>query len=382
MDLKPLLILLNENTRGHIVQSRGIRDRMQRLADFEAVEFDIPHLNGAARIKALKLRARRLPKASPQGAERWLLRAGGKELLDRVAMLNPERRSLLFLSAGSTAAPYCLALAKRFSGKSCVVMTPSVLGTKPFDMAVVPKHDGRRGGNVLATLGAPNSISPELLESQSRELLSDYPPHQKDAWGILIGGDDLNYSIAPLWVNKVLPTLLDAAADANVDLYITTSRRTQAATEMAISKLCGDTSVVRMLLLASQDSRNPVPGILGHCSRVFCTEDSVSMISEAVTAGVQTAVITVGHHHGVKRLLQEVTEWLVDARLLSTRCLWGVPRFDRMIEDFENQNYLCLVTPRNLDDDLRHFLGRPLDGMSGFNEAEKAARWILNRWLP
>ena len=59
MDLKPLLILLNENTRGHIVQSRGIRDRMQRLADFEAVEFDIPHLNGAARIKALKLRARR-----------------------------------------------------------------------------------------------------------------------------------------------------------------------------------------------------------------------------------------------------------------------------------------------------------------------------------
>ena len=183
-------------------------------------------------------------------------------------------------------------------------------------------------------------------------------------------------------MNKVLPTLLNAAADANVDLYITTSRRTQAATEMEIAKLCGDTSVVRMLLLASQDSRNPVPGILGHCSRVFCTEDSVSMISEAVTAGVQTAVITVGHHHGVKRLLQEVTEWLVDARLLSTKRLWGVPRFNRMIEDFENQNYLCLVTPRNLDDDLRHFLERPLDGMKGFNEAEKAARWILNRWLP
>ena len=299
-----------------------------------------------------------------------------------MALVNPERRSLLFLSAGSTAAPYCLALAKRFSGKSCVVMTPSVLGTKPFDMAVVPKHDGRRGDNVLVTLGAPNSISPELLESQSRELLSDYPPHQKDAWGVLIGGDDLNYSIAPLWVNKVLPTLLNAAADANVDLYITTSRRTQAATEMEIAKLCGDTSVVRMLLLASKDSRNPVPGILGHCSRVFCTEDYVSMISEAVTAGVQTAVITVGHHHGVKRLLQEVTEWLVDARLLSTKRLWGVPRFNRMIEDFENQNYLCLVTPRNLDDDLRHFLERPLDGMKGFNEAEKAARWILNRWLP
>lgn len=382
MDLKPLLILLSENTRGHVVQSRGIRDRMQELATFETVEFEVPHLKKIEKIRVLKLLSRRLPSASPQAAERWLAKAGGRELFSRVAALSPERRPLLFLSAGSTAAAYCLALAKRFRGKSCTVMTPSVFGVKPFDMAVVPKHDRQHGGNILVTLGAPNSISPQLLEAQRRELLSDYPPHQKDAWGILVGGEDLNYSIAPLWVNKVLPALLNAAAGANADLYITTSRRTQAATEMEIAKLCGDTSVVRMLLLASQDSRNPVPGILGHCSRVFCTEDSVSMISEAVTAGVQTAVVTVGHHHGVKRLLQEMTEWLVDAKLLSTRYLWGVPRFNRMIEDFENQNYLCRISPRNLDDDLRHFLKRPCSGANALNEAGKAAKWILNRWLP
>ena len=328
---KPLLVILNEGTRGHLVQSRGIRDRLSELMPLDCLELEVPNLKGFERIKYLKILARKLPTASLYYAEHWLMKAGGKELFEQVAMAGSESQPKLFLSAGSAAAPYCLALSKRLGGKNCVVMTPSVLGTAPFDMAVVPKHDGRVGDNILVTLGAPNAINADVLAEQKQELLSDYPAQRKEAWGILIGGDDQNYTIAPLWVNKVLPTLFAAAAEADVDLYITTSRRTQAATESAISELCRNNSQVRMLLLASQDPRNPVPGILGHCSRVFCTEDSVSMISESVTAGVQVSVITVGHHHGVKRLFQEITENLVDSKILSNEHLWGVPRFNRMI---------------------------------------------------
>lgn len=376
-----MLVILNEGTRGHLVQSRGIRDRLSELMPLDCLELEVPNLKGFERIKYLKILARKLPTASLYYAEHWLMKAGGKELFEQVAMAGSESQPKLFLSAGSAAAPYCLALSKRLGGKNCVVMTPSVLGTAPFDMAVVPKHDGRVGDNILVTLGAPNAINADVLAEQKQELLSDYPAQRKEAWGILIGGDDQNYTIAPLWVNKVLPTLFAAAAEADVDLYITTSRRTQAATESAISELCRNNSQVRMLLLASQDPRNPVPGILGHCSRVFCTEDSVSMISESVTAGVQVSVITVGHHHGVKRLFQEITENLVDSKILSNEHLWGVPRFNRMIEDFENQGYLTLLTPRNLSDDLKRFLERPLYRMKNFNEAARAAKWIQARWM-
>ncbi len=381
MSEKPLLVLLNEGTRGHLVQSRGIRDRMCELTSLESVEFEVPHLTGFDKIRYVKFHSKKLSKASTHFIDLWLKKAGAEKIVDQIAMLNPKGRQILFMSAGSTAAPYCLALARRFGGKSCVIMTPSILGVKPFDMAIVPKHDGRSGPNVLVTLGAPNSICPALLEEQEKELLSDYPAHHKEAWGILIGGDDLNYTIAPLWVNKVLPTLLEAAEGADVDLYITTSRRTQAAAENAIVKICSGNPRVRMLLLASQDPRNPVPGILGHCSRVFCTEDSVSMISESVTAGLQVAAVTVGHHHGFKRLLQELTEYLVDTKILSTKCLWGVPRFNRMMEDFENQDFLTIVTPRNLINDLARFLQRPAYRRTDFNEAARAARWIIARWL-
>lgn len=378
---KPLLVVLNEGTRGHLVQSRGIRDRMSELVQLDCLELEVPQLKGFERIKYLKIMARKLPTASLYYAEHWLMKAGAKDLFEQVAIADEEERPKLFISAGSAAAPYCLALAKRFGGKSCVIMTPSVLGTSPFDMAIVPKHDGRTGENILVTLGAPNAIKADILSEQKQELLSDYPAQRREAWGILIGGDDQNYTIAPLWVSKVLPTLFTAAADAGVDLYITTSRRTQAATEAAIAELCRGNQSVRMLLLASQDPRNPVPGILGHCSRVFCTEDSVSMISESVTSGVQVSVVTVGHHHGIKRLFQEITEYLVDSKLLSSEHLWGVPRFNRMIEDFENQGYLSLLTPRNLNDDLKRALERPLYRMKNFNEASRAAEWILGRWL-
>lgn len=381
MNGRPLLVILGEGIRGHVAQSRGIAARLNEIVPVDTAEFEVPVLKGFSRVKYVKLLARKLPSASALFAEDWLKGAGAGEIPERLRDLNAGRRPLLFLSAGSVAAPYCLALARVFGGKSCVVMTPSVLGLKPFDWAVVPRHDGQSGDNVLVTLGAPNAVCPRLLDEQKRELLSDYPPHRAEAWGVLIGGDDKNYSIAPLWVNKVMPGLLEHARSAGVDLYVTTSRRTSAATEAALSRLCAENASVRMLLLASQDPRNPVPGMLGHCSRVFCTEDSVSMISEAVTGCSRVAVVTVGHRRGIRRFFQEIVEFLVDLRVLSQRCLWGVPRFNRMIEDFENQNFLSRITPRTFEEDMEHFLRKPAGEPPAFNEAARAARWLASRWL-
>lgn len=87
-------------------------------------------------------------------------------------------------------------------------MTPSVLGTEPFDFAVVPEHDRpRMSENVLVTLGAPNRICPELLEEGKREILRRFPPKRKKQWGVLIGGDDKNYRIGPGWVEKLMELL-------------------------------------------------------------------------------------------------------------------------------------------------------------------------------
>ena len=52
-----------------------------------------------------------------------------------------------------------------------------------------------------------------------------------------------------------------------------------------------------------------------------------------------------------------------------------------MMEDFENQDYLTIITPRNLLDGLARFLQHSPSRPAEFNEAVKAARWIVSRWL-
>lgn len=376
----PVLFRLCDGIRGHMFQTGGIRDRMKEIKPIETMDLEVPHLTGKQRINWLKLKSRRLPSATSEEALAWLKGADGDELVKNVETVPDfKNRPCLFMSAGSGAAPYCLALAKTFSGTSCVVMTPSVLGTEPFDLAIVPKHDGAAGANTLVTLGAPNSIDRSQLEEQAANLLSDYPARRRQAWGLLIGGDDQNYAITPLWAENVLPRIFKEASFADVDLYITTSRRTSQETEHYIFEQCRPNPQVRMLLLASKDPRNPVPGILGHCSVVFCTEDSVSMISESVTAGVKVVVLTVGHCHGLRGAFQSLTENLVETRLLSPEKLWGVPRFSRMIEDFETQGFLRVLSPRRLDEDLSNTLTANIPHPP-FNEAARAAKWILARW--
>mgnify|MGYP001754197350 CR=1 FL=1 len=65
----------------------------------------------------------------------------------------------------------------------------------------------------------------------------------------------------------------------------------------------------------------------------------------------------------------------------SGKSIEGRAEFNRMMEDFENQDYLTIITPRNLLDGLARFLQHSPSRPAEFNEAVKAARWIVSRWL-
>ncbi len=289
---------------------------------------------------------------------------------------------MLFLSAGSGAAPFTLALARALGGRSCAIMTPSVLGTTPFDFAVVPKHDApRKDANVLVTLGAPNGIFPDELERRGWELAQKYPTRsgKRERWSILVGGDDANYAISPRWIRTLIPPLISAAEDRRADLYITTSRRTSPSSEEALKKLIGQNPSVRMLLLASKDSFNPVPGMLGLSGRVFVTEDSVSMVSEAITAGKEVFLLRTETAKALRLRMQEYTEALVDRGVLPSCFLWGKPRFDRLFAALEEQGFLKETNCDNLTDCIGT-LSLSQNGSTSLNEARRAAEWIVEGW--
>ncbi len=376
------IFVLSDGIKGHENQSLGIASWLSG-SDVPVEVLRVPLTRGLSRFWRHKVSSRWLPSGSVETCRRWLEKNGGSGLVENVTKLmhksgTPPGKTL-FLSAGSSAAPYCFALARFMKARCCTVMTPSVLGTDPFDFAVVPSHDKpKESENVYVTLGAPNMICHQLVEEEKERLAMRFPPKRQRKLGVLVGGDDKNYHLGPEWVDLFMKKILKAASEAGADLYITTSRRTLPETEKILDEICRAHDAVRMILLASKEDWNPVPGMLGLCGRILCTEDSVSMISEAATAGHRPVVLRVDRKKSLPACFGKLVFFLSSKGFVGENHLVGASKFEMMIKSFEERG-LCLYLEdmEGLKEALVDDGSRP-DG--DFNEARMAAEWILKRW--
>jgi hypothetical protein len=312
------------------------------------------------------------------------VRTLGQLLLER-GIREGHTSSLILISAGSTPAFYNLALGYIWRCTCVTIMTPSVIGADPFDFAIIPEHDyPQEAPNVMTTIGAPNLIVREELGLVGKSLMREYPSKRERRWGVLIGGDDKNYRVTASWMHKVVGKIFREAERSDVDLYISTSRRTSPEAENALRRMVSSCENVRFLLIASIDPFNPVPAMLGACDEIFVTDDSVSMVSEVVTAGHRAVLLKTERAGLFKKKLQAATRIMVSAGLLPTRALWGVPRFDMTFESFRNMG--LLIDFRNWVHEQRRSDIAPVPNLDeeydlsndGFNEARRAADWILN----
>lgn len=384
-----VILILSDGIRGHLNQSRGVALWLSKLTGAEILEAEVPILTGTAKARA-KTASRRLAEGSRRDARDWLAAADGDAVVRRVGQWFAERdihegtREVLIISAGSAPAPYNLALGYIWRCACATLMTPGIVGTDPFDFAIVPEHDyPDRKPNVLVTLGSPNSIVKENLKKEAAKLLMEHPSVSSTIWSVLIGGDDANYAVTPEWMKKYVGHIMGIAEQEGADLYITTSRRTSEAAVRTLKTLAARSSAVRYLLIASEDPFNPIPAMLGFSNEVFCTEDSVNMVSETVTGGHRAVLLRVERKKGIKSVLQKLTASLVNAGAVSPSMLWGIPRFDLVFDHFARHDALV-----EFKDWIRrrHETERPgsspeEEGMwEEFNEAKRAAQWIFDNW--
>ena len=384
-----VIVILSDGIKGHLNQSRGVALWLSMMTGAEILEAAVPLLTGAARTRA-KASARKLVHGNRRDARDWLAMADGDAVVRRVGQWFAERdihegtREVLIISAGSTPAPYNLALGYIWRCACATVMTPGIVGTDPFDFAIVPEHDyPDRKPNVLVTLGSPNSIMKDELKKQGEALLKEYPARSSKIWSILIGGDDGNYSVSPSWIKKKIGHIMKIAEQEEADLYITTSRRTPSESVEALKYIASHSSAVRYLLIASESDFNPISAMLGFSTEVFCTEDSVNMVSETVTGGHRAVLLRVGHKKGVKKILQDTTSWLVGLGALAPNMLWGIPKFDLVFEHFARHD--TLLEFKEWIKRRHETVAEPQDEeerkmWEDFNEAKRAAQWIYDNW--
>jgi len=392
------VFIISDGIRGHVNQSRGVAHFLSELTDCRVYELEINEVLGnfavgffgqeklLAKIRRFylyKVLGRRLAAKDEDYICRWLARTGGLSLLERakrlIAASGASRENVLFLSAGSAASLFSFALAKVLQCRCATIMTPSGLGAKPFDFAIVPKHDcPKPARNVYVTLGAPNMVTPEKVHSEAEDLSKLCPPGSPKRIGLLLGGSDGNYTLSSQWVRQTLKPMFEMASACGMDVYITTSRRTPQDVEEMLKSMRDRYPCIRYLCIASKDPYNPVYGIFGLATHVLATEDSVSMISEAATAGFRVGILPVGRRKSPKRALEGFCKFLVSAKILSPKRLFGVPKFESALDELCSLGLAQWIRSAN---ELSAFLsdGKGRHGLD-FCEAKEAACWIARNF--
>ena len=178
----------------------------------------------------------------------------------------------LFVGAGSTTYYALKFYARRYTKPSIALMYPKGY-RKDFSVIIAGAHDRPKPRANL-------KISPVSLSfSRPQEL---YKPQRK-AVGFIIGGPNSCFEMG----DEILKQIEGVRAQfADCEFALTTSPRTPRATESALEKLSWDYSVIY-----SREPVNPIGDFLVQCEWVFISEDSVSMISEAVSNGSANVAI-------------------------------------------------------------------------------------------
>ena len=358
------IVLFSDETRGHNHQSLGVARWVERLCGAEIYEIRVPSFSGLQRLRILKQQARHLGTASDAEIKEWL-KTTGFDLEAHAGTLS-DKTETLYIATGNSSSPFCLALSRLFKGRSAVIMTPTVLDTRLFDFAIVPLHDHPApADNLITTLGAPNHIYYPELQATAAETFAPLLPFPKKVIALLLGGSDANYELTPDWVRFVLPSLREAAEKQGAALLVTTSRRTGKEADAAVEFVLKDSPATRYLLLASRSQENPVPAMLGAATHVIVTEDSVSMASEAATAGFRVGLLR------VEKKQSPLTK-------LRRHLGGGTVKFDALFTEMAARG---LVDDLGTAPDFDSFLATEARKTDvPFNEAKRAAEWILNRW--
>lgn len=241
----------------------------------------------------------------------------------------------LLVGAGHSTHMPMLAARKRWGGRIVVLMKPS-LPLRFFNLCIIPEHDNvstDTAATILTTRGVLNRITPSQNKDANRGL-------------ILIGGPSSHHG----WDDNRMVTQLQQIFNRNKESsfrwVLSTSRRTPASFLQYLQK----NSLPKNLEIVSWTEIDGewLPAQLGRASKVWVSQDSVSMVYETLTSGAACGLLSV-----------------------------PAKRNSRITKGLETLVINGLVTPFELWQ-----TGKPLSvAQSEFNETARCAHWIYEQWM-
>lgn len=220
-------------------------------------------------------------------------------------LLKKDQQPDWIVGAGHRTHKSVLYYAKRCSAFSVILMKPS-LPIRWFDAVVCPVHDNvRPRTNVLNTYGVLNKIG---SEKQSED---------RTKYSILLGGPSKHFEWDELSIINKINAI--SSRDEQQCWQVLDSRRTPESTKVKLKAELPDNMAYR-----NCNSKNcpDLTTLLLESEKVWVTQDSVSMIFEALTAGARVGVIDLIPNTASSRVYRSVSD-LIDRKWVVSFSSWA-----------------------------------------------------------
>ena len=257
--------IITDGKTGMDVQARGVADAL-------GVAYDMKHV-------------------SPRGL--WAITApwgpvGPGERFGKLRSAFAPPWPALAIATGRASIPYLRAL-RRLAGARTftVVLQDPKTGAGTADLIWVAAHDNLRGANVITTLTAPHSFSPERLAQLRAAIPADIAALPGPRVSVILGGKNGVYSFTDDDDDRLAASLNSLGA-LGASFMITPSRRTHQRLNRVVEAATNN----RARILWGGTRTNPYPEFLAHADALIVTADSVNMCGEACATGKPVYVFT------------------------------------------------------------------------------------------
>ncbi len=263
------ICIISDEKQGHLSQTRGLAEALQQLA--------------ASRGSQKEQRIIEWSICKKSFWQRFFYK--GEEA---------EASSLdLVLCAGHSTHWAALSVARHYKCPCMVCMKPSIPCCL-FDLALIPEHDLKENKScrkkIFPTKGALNNINPDS-RGVAKHIL------------FLIGGPSRDFE----WDGEMLINQIELITrSSRLPMVLTTSRRTPEDFAFDVRQACPSIHVEPFEQTAPEWIRQH----LNNAREVWVTQDSVSMVYEALSSGAPVGILDMPRKEGKQNKLSRVTSGL------------------------------------------------------------------------
>lgn len=289
------LVILSDGKTGHVKQSEAVAAKFQEIQ----MQYGRPGMEYPTTTLSVRFRSEWRKKLFPWGAFFLIPWTQGRLGLLKWFFDEETQRTIesvhadFVISAGASLVPLNLCLSRESRAKSIVLMKPSFpFNLFRYDLAVVGAHDsGWIPQESFRTVLTPSTAQTEVVAECSRKFSAEIRNPAQVRVAVFLGGPTRKYEMHPSDVERLLE-ILDEALAGWGDFVLTTSRRTPEEISRRLKARLMNAANCQACVVASEDSRtHVVKGMMALAEILIVTEDSISMISEAVSAGKKVIIL-------------------------------------------------------------------------------------------